>query len=168
MKNFIKSKIHEALEIPSFRLPKIVDVTPEEINAIKSVNWNNLSIEDLGGSGNIAYLAINFPFETEASKGIIIDIQVIKDTVYQIHIHMSENLRGLGLGYKIYKALINDLGHLYSGKGRRMNPHVTKIWDKLKKDPDFECISNQNGDLCMIKNNSDQDILKNFMGYSNS
>lgn len=163
MKKFIKSKIREAIVIPSFRLPKIVDLKPEEINAIKNITWNNLSVDDLGGSGKIAHLAITFPFKTEASKGIVVDIQLIRDTVYQIHIHMSENLRGLGLGYKIYKTLVNDLGHLYSGKGSRLNPHVTKIWDKLKNDPDFDCISNQNGDLCMIKNNSDQDRLTNFM-----
>ena len=164
MKHFIKTKIREALDIPSFRLPKIVNVTPEEIEAIKSVNWNSLGIKDLGGGGNIAHLSISFPFKTEATKGVVIDIQVIKSEIYQIHIHMSEQLHGLGSGTKIYKALINDLGHLYSGKGRRMNPYVTKIWDKLKNDTDFNCISNQNGDLCMVKNNPNQDTLKNFMG----
>ncbi len=76
---------------------------------------------------------------------------------------MADELQGLGLGYKIYKALIADLGHLYSGKGRRMNPNITKIWEKLKTDSSISCISNVNGDLCMKKDNPDADDLINFM-----
>ena len=41
-----------------------------------------------------------------------------------------------GLGYKIYKALISQFGHLYSGKGRRHNTiQVPKIWGKLNSEP---------------------------------
>lgn len=163
MKKFIKNLLTEALSIPSLRLPKDVGVTPKEIEAIKNVNWTDIGIEDHGGAGNIAHLGITLPFESSITDGIIIDIQIIKDSIYQIHIHMGKELRGLGLGYKIYKALIKDLGHLYSGKGRRLNPHVTMIWDKLKNDPDFDCISNENGDMCMTKNNPTKNDLVDFM-----
>ena len=163
MKNFIKKKLHEALNLPSFRLPKNISLSDEEIAALKAVNWSDIKIDDLGGEGNIAHLKVVFPFKTLASDGIIIDIQVIDNTIYQIHIHMVKELQGLGLGYKIYKALINDFGHLYSGKRRRMNPFITKIWDKLKKDSDILCVSNENGDLCMRKDNPNMEELVDFV-----
>lgn len=163
MKTFIRHKLHEALNIPSFRVPKQINLTDEELNNLKSVNWTDLKIEDLGGNGNIAHLKINFPFKTTASDGIIVDIQVLHDKIYQIHLHMTENLQRLGLGYKIHKALINDLGHLYSGKGRVLNPNAIGLWDKLKKDPDLECYSNSIGDMCIVKQNPDKKTLKRFM-----
>lgn len=76
---------------------------------------------------------------------------------------MNKELQGLGLGYKIYKALIADLGHIYSGKGCRMNPLIGNIWYKLKHDSDIECISNADGDLCMRKDNPNKKELINFI-----
>jgi len=163
MSQIVKKLLREALEIPSFRLPKDVKISDDEKLAIKNVKWTDLKIDDLGGSGNIAHLAVLLPFETIASESIVIDIQLINDMVYQMHVHLPEDLRGLGLGYKIYKAVINDLGHLYSGKGRRLNPMVTKIWDKLKNDSDFDCVSSELGDLCMIKNHPNKEELTQFV-----
>ena len=163
MKNFIKSKLRENLSIPALRLPKNTSVSNKEIDAIKNLQWTDLQIDDLGGEGNIAHLGIILPFKSPITEGIVVDIQVVNGEIYQIHIHMANELQGLGLGYKIYRALIEDLGHLYSGKGRRMNPNVTKIWEKLKTDPSISCISNNRGDLCMKKGNPDQETLTNFM-----
>lgn len=164
MKNFIRKKLSEALNLPSLRLPKNVSISDEELNALKSISWSDIKIDDLGGSGNVANLSVNFPFKTNANSGIVVDIQILNDTIYQVHIHMIKELQGLGLGYKIYKALIADLGHIYSGKGRRMNPLIGNIWDKLKHDSDIECISNSNGDLCMRKDNPNKKELINFIG----
>lgn len=163
MKNIITKQLREILEIPSLRIPKNIVINDNEINLLKNVKWNDLKIEDLGGKGNIAHLSIKFPFKTLAGEGIVVDIQIINGVLYQIHIHMAKPLQNLGLGYKIYKAIIFDFGHLYSGKGRRMNPFVTNIWNKLKNDPDIECVSNNNGDLCSTKNNPDKDELFNFV-----
>jgi len=163
MKKFIKEKLNEDLLKSYFRLPKNIDISDEDLLKIKNINWRDIKINDNGGEGNIAHLSVSFPFKTNISEGIVIDIQVIKDTIYQIHLSMVKELQGIGLGYKIYKALINDLGHLYSGKGRRLNSVVNNIWVKLKKDNDFYCISNENGDLCMIKNNPDKNNLAKFI-----
>ena len=163
MKSRIRQALIEELNLATFRVPKQVDVSTEEIGALRNVQWQDLQIEDLGGQGNIAYLKVNFPFETNASDGIVVDIQVIGGQVYQIHIHMSDNLQRMGLGYKIYKKLISEFGHLYSGKGRRMNPNVDKIWDRLKQDNDYVCMSNDNGDLCMTKDHPEPESLINFI-----
>jgi hypothetical protein len=163
MNQVVRKLLREALNIPSFRIPKDVKFSDEEKLAIKNIKWSDLKIDDLGGSGKIAYLGINIPSVTSATEAIIVDIQVINDMIYQMHIHMPEDLRGLGLGYKIYKAVIHDLGHLYSGKGRRLNPMVTKIWDKLKNDTDFDCVSSELGDLCMLKNHPNKEELTQFV-----
>lgn len=163
MKKFIQNKLRENLGIPSLRVPKNTTVSSSDIVAIKNLQWTDIKIDDLGGDGNIAHLAITLPIDTPITQGIVVDIQVLRGMIYQIHIHMAEQLQGLGLGYKIYKALIADLGHLYSGKGRRMNPNVTKIWEKLKTDPSISCVSNSNGDLCMKKGNPDAEDLIDFM-----
>jgi hypothetical protein len=163
MSQLVKKLLREALTVPSFRVPKDIKFSNDEKLALKNVSWEDLKIEDLGGSGNIAHLGINLPFESAASDAIVVDIQVIKDMIYQIHMHLPEDLRGLGLGYKIYKAVIHDLGHLYSGKGRRLNQMVAKIWDILKNDPDFECVSSELGDLCMVKNHPNKEELTQFV-----
>lgn len=163
MKKLIKKLLKESLLLPSFRLPKNVSISNEDKKIIQQIKWEDLKINDLGGSGKIAHLSVDLPVENIPSDSIVIDIQLIEDKIYQMHIHLPENLRGLGLGYKIYKAVIHDLGHLYSGVGRRLNPMVTKIWDKLKKDSDFECVSNTIGDLCMIKNHPEKEELKQFI-----
>ncbi len=163
MNQIIKKLLREALEIPSFRVSKNIKLSDEQKQAIKNVNWSQIKIDDLGGSGNIAHLSISLPIDYLESEAIIVDIQLINDEIYQMHIHMPEDFRGLGLGYKIYKAVINDLGHLYSGKGRRLNPMVTKIWDKLKTDSDLDCISSEIGDMCMIKNHPNKEELSQFV-----
>lgn len=163
MSQIIKKMLREALSIPSFRLPKNITVSDEEKEAIKRIDWKQLKIDDLGGSGNIAHLGVTLPIDSIDSEAIVVDIQVINDEIYQMHVHMPEDLRGLGLGYKIYKAIINDLGHLYSGKGRRLNPMVTKIWNKLKTDPELDCVSSEIGDMCMIKNHPNREELSHFV-----
>ena len=163
MKNFIRKRLSEALNLPAFRLPKNISLSEEEIAALKAINWSQIEIDDLGGKGNIAHLAVKFPFPTKAADGIVIDIQVINNEIYQVHIHMIKELQSLGLGYKIFKALINDLGHLYAGKGRTLNPFITNIFDKLKKDSDILCVSSENGDLCMRKDNPNMEELVNFI-----
>lgn len=163
MKQFIKQLVREGLGLPALRIPKQISVSQDEVNAIKNLSADQIKIDDLGGEGNIAHLGVTLPFKTDVTDGIIVDIQILADMVYQIHIHMSDELQNMGLGYKIYKAVINDLGHLYSGKGRRHNKFVTNIWEKLKQDSDFNCIFNDRGDMCMIKNNPNSKELLDFM-----
>ena len=79
---------------------------------------------------------------------------------YQIHISLDESLRKLGLGYKIYKALIMNFGHVYSGKGRRLNTsEVPRIWEKLNNEPGMTCVSNDIADMCVANNTPNKDEL---------
>jgi len=163
MSLFVKKLLREALSMPSLRLPQNVELSDNEKQLVKNIDWKQLKIDDLGGSGNIAHLSVELPIKSISSEAIVVDIQVLNDEIYQMHVHMPEDLRGLGLGYKVYKAIINDLGHLYSGKGRRLNPMVTKIWGKLNQDPDLDCASSEIGDMCMIKNHPNKEELSKFV-----
>jgi hypothetical protein len=168
MNKLIKKMLREALNIPKLRLGQKVDITDEEKNKIKNVNWADLNVEEIDDDGIIVNLKVTFPFETNASEGIAADIQVINGIIYQIHLNISDNLKGLGLGYKIHKKLIHEFGHLYSGHGRTLNKvEIPKIWNKLSLDPDIECASNDRGDqICVLTNHKNKEELLSFVDSS--
>ena len=75
MSKIVKKLLHEALNIPSFRLPKNVTLTDEKKEAIRNIDWRELKIDDLGGSGNIAHLGISLPNNLIDAEAVIVDIQ---------------------------------------------------------------------------------------------
>lgn len=166
-------KIVEDIEMPPMRMAKNIDISNEERSKISNINHNDLRISQGEYDGKMVNMIINLPWESNVNNGgIITDIQVIDvdgTNLYQIHIELSESIRGLGLGYKVYAALVQDLGHLYSGKGRQMNTsEVPKIWNKLKQDGSFECYENENGIICMMKGNVDKEALLEATGNGNT
>jgi len=163
MKNFIKHKLRENLNLSTLSLPSNVDISYKEILMIKNLKWSDLILEPQNEISPVN-IKVDFPWESEVSKGIALDIALVKDMFYQIHISLDKNLRGLGLGYKIYKALIMNFGHIYSGKGRKLNKlEVPKIWDKLKNDSEITCVANDIADMCIANNTPNKDeLLNNF------
>ena len=120
----------------------------------------DLDWKEIGSDGSsIIWLEMSIPIDLDISKGVVVDIQLIKDVLYQIHISLAEDLRGIGLGTKIYRSLIDWAGHLYSGKGRRHNPIINKVWDNLKDEYGVTCANNDLGDICISNNNPDKDKL---------
>lgn len=134
----------------------------------KNINWSDLEIVDLDGNGNdVAYLGVHIPNENNKyNKGIIVDIKVVYDGLYLIDILMDINLQGFGLGYKIYKKIISEFGHIFSLYSKRVNDDaIPKIWSKLKNDNMFEVHSNNLGEICILKSLSDidkQELLNKF------
>jgi hypothetical protein len=164
MKKFIKKLLRENIVIPKLRTAKEIEISQEKKDKLKNISWREIKIEDLGGTNNIAHLKIIIPSVPDISDGIIVDIQLIGGEIYQLHMNLSDSLQRLGLGYKIHKALIHDLGHLYAGKGRTLNNEAVKnIWDRLSIDSNFNCISSELGELCMIKNHPNESELKDFV-----
>lgn len=154
------------INIPSMRLPKNRTIDSTEIENIRNIKWQDLIITDEGNDGvSKVHMGVNFPWKTDLNNSIVVDIQIINDSIYHPHISISDNMQRLGLGKKIYVALINDLGHLYTSNGRRQNKLVMdKIWDKLGDEPNISCVSNTNGKLCYLDNNPNKDVLLSFMG----
>ena len=153
-------KVNELFYVPKLRVPEEIDTTKD----FKNINWNDIKIDELGDDGNkIIHLGITLPGENFNNPGIVLDIQLINNELYQIHLHLAKSLQGQGIGYKIYKKFIAEFGHVYSGHGRRLNDkEVPAIWNKLKNDPDVECDSTINGDICFLKNNVDMNLLQKY------
>jgi hypothetical protein len=147
------------------RIPDQINLSDKDIEDVRNIEWTNLDWEDFGNDGgSIVWLKMTQPFTDEISKGIVVDIQLIQELFYQIHISLAEDLRGIGLGTKIYRSVVDWTGHLYSGKGRRQNPIVNKVWDNLKNEEGVTCASNDLGDICVSDKNPDKDkLLEMFM-----
>ena len=142
------------------RVPDQIEVWKDEKEIIKNLSWMDLDWKEIGSDGSsIIWLEMSIPIDLDISKGVVVDIQLIKDVLYQIHISLAEDLRGIGLGTKIYRSLIDWAGHLYSGKGRRHNPIINKVWDNLKDEYGVTCANNDLGDICISNNNPDKDKL---------
>jgi hypothetical protein len=154
------------INLPNLRLPKNVALSNEEMNKISKLSYQDLIINQGDFDGKIVNMLITLPWKSEVNGGaIIVDIQIVNEVLYQIHIQLAESLKSIGLGYKIYLALINDMGHLYSGKGRvHNNTEIPKIWDKLNNEPNFECYSNENGNICILSNNPNKENLLRVSG----
>lgn len=166
MKNFIKYKLSEALAIPSFKLPKNVNIGEDTLNRLKGLNWNDINIENVGDDGvNTLYMNVKFKDNelNAISEGIVFTIQLIQETYYQPHLFMGPLLQGRGLGPKILKAFIMVYGHVYAGKGRTLNQDANKMLGKLTTDSDLEAYSDSHGLLILKKGLPDRDTLLNII-----
>ena len=107
-----------------------LELSDEEKNSIKNVTAEQLIINQGEFDGSSATLHINMPWKSPInnSNGVNVNFEVIDGVLYQIHIFLSPSVRGLGLGYKIFKALVNDFGHVLARKSGSMNKNeIPKI-----------------------------------------
>ncbi len=168
MKEFIRNRVRESLKYshvigdaskdayelseydsPTLSLTKSVHVSELDKEKIKSLSYKDIILEPKNESSPVK-IKVSLPLDKDFSHGIALDIQLVGDIFYQIHISLDESLRGLGLGYKIYMAMIMEFGHVYSGKGRRQNLNqVPRIWSKLNNEPGITCVSNNIADMCV-------------------
>jgi len=148
-----------------YNVPTEIKLSDEERQFIKNIKWSDLIIEQENTESPINfYISINGMEDLGVDEGIKVSFQIIGDLLYQIHIFLAKSLQGLGLGYKIYKAMVYEFGHVYSGKGRQQNTEeVPRIWQKLSSEKDFICKSGKIGTVCILNSNPDKDeLLKLF------
>jgi len=140
---------------PGLRLPAQIHPDLETIEIVKNLKWSDLDWKKIGSDGvSVVWLDLKLPADLGIEEGVIVDIQIINNIFYQIHISLAEDLRGIGLGTKIYRSLIDWAGHLYSGKGRRHNPIINKVWRGLENDPGVICMENDIANICISKKNT--------------
>ena len=133
---------------PRLRLYKDIDLDQRDKEWVSMIKWSDISWEAIGGDGNnIHWLEMNLPLDTDIAEGVVVDLHMINNTFNQLHVSMTEDLRGLGLGTNIYISLINELGHIYSGIGRRTNPLITRLIESLSNRSDIIHVKNSLGDL---------------------
>lgn len=163
MKDFIKRRLREAISVPTLSLAKNIEVSDEDKEKIQALDWKDLNIDQTNEESPIQ-LKIELPVGDGMSDGIAVDLQIINDTLFQIHITLAPELRNLGLGFKIYKAIILTYGHLYSGKGRRHNVNeVPKIWAKLDSEPEISCRTTDKGSICVANAHPQKQDLLNYI-----
>lgn len=135
-----------------------------EYFAIDDIEWKDIKFVTTGKDDNLMYLGVILPGDSEPLEGLELTIQVVMNALYQPHISLPEELRGKGLTVKIYRALVERLGHLYSGKGRRQNPMIDRVWAKLKMDPTVRCAENSIGTACWLPDDELGNSLEDFLG----
>ena len=90
MKTFIKQRLRNLMEdvhIPKMRLTKNVDISDEDKIKLKNLKWEDIKIDEVGNDGHsIIHLKPILPFENNFEDYIILDIQLINDELYQLHI----------------------------------------------------------------------------------
>lgn len=76
---------------------------------------------------------------------------VMGEELYQLHIEIKEQIRHIGLGFKLYYAFILTFGMAYCGYGRRLNNvEIPRIWEKLGQLPNVtttKIIGNNNKEI---------------------
>lgn len=72
---------------------------------------------------------------------------------YRPDILIRPDLRGKGLGFKIYNAFIHEFGNIISPDGfRTNNVEIPKIYDKLSREPDIVVEKKPGGYYAYLKN----------------
>ena len=166
MKDFIRQKIREAVNMPSFDLPTQVEPTPEEIQALRGLTWRDISVEPKENDGSpMFYIDVAFrnPELNKFSSSIKFSIQQIQDMYYHPHLFLADRLQGMGLAPKLLKAFIMDFGHLYVTKARTLNQNFTKMIQGLGTDPDIESFSDNKAILLIKNGNPDRNELINII-----
>jgi hypothetical protein len=78
----------------------------------------------------------------------------------QIHIILDESIRGHGVGTKLYKALINQFGGIYSSGGRRVNDEsISAIYNKLSREPNIDVYWIDNDEVKDRNGNNTKDYI---------
>ena len=154
----------EELSLPTMKLPAQLDINDKERVLISKLKVSDLIVNQGSFDGETLEMLISLPWDSTVNDGgIVVEVQMLKVkgvSLYQIHIELSDSIHGLGLGYKVYVALINDLGHLYSGTGRMQNRvQIPKIWGKLSSESNITCHTNELGSVCVLDSNPDKESL---------
>lgn len=167
MRDFIRKRLRERIDIPSFKLPQNVPLTEEDVNKIKTLTWSEIMLDDNENSGGLIYIDVTFadPILNKLSDAIVFSIQLIKGEYYHPHLLLAQNIQGLGIGPKILKAFVMDFGHIYASKGRTQNPRdVGVVMGKLGDDPEMERFDGHTGTVIISKNNPDRDAILKGLG----
>ncbi len=154
--------INENISSINTRLPKPY---AGDVTKLSGINGDDIELVELEMKGRTMYFDVIIKGCEDLKESIDFSVQIIIDTLYQPHIVLAQNIQQNNIGYKIYKKFIEEYGHIYSSKGRRMSGNIIKIINKLDEEPNISCES-INGDwLCYLKDAPDIDkVITVFRG----
>lgn len=166
MKEYIKKRLREGVNMPSFNLPEELEPTPEEFQLLKTLTWRDIMVEPKENDGSaMFYLDVLFRNSelNKFSPSIVFSIQQINEIYYHPHLFIANKLQGIGIGPKLLKAFIMDFGHIYTTKARTLNQNASKMIQGFSNDPDVDF--NSNGDITLvikIDNPDKEELLQIF------
>ena len=143
-------------------------ISNEEKQKIQNLSAENIIINQGDYDGKSATLYINVPWDSAINdgNGINVNLEIIDGVLYQIHIFLSGDIRELGLGFKIYKALINDFGHIFAKKEGRINDtQIPRIWEKLSSESNITSYDNDFCNIAILDSNPDKNELLKKVGF---
>jgi hypothetical protein len=102
------------------RLPKPLGLGPSELQNLRTIQWQEIKFTELDTVNNFIPIEVQIQSKPELTLGISLWIQLVEDTFYQPHIYLTQELQGLGITYKIFRALLEEFGHIYMSRGRTL------------------------------------------------
>jgi hypothetical protein len=103
------------------------------------------------------YFSILYPDSNEINFSTEIDIEENYLNRIHIPIGLPYILKGIGLGKKIYKSLLQDIGYISTSRLDRTLDAIF-VWDSLRKDIDIYTFINGENVLC-IDSTKDYDYI---------
>jgi hypothetical protein len=146
------------MDTMAYQTVKQLKIDNKTKSLLKNITWRDIRVSTKGDD----FLRIVLPYG-KFSQGIYVMISVDSDGLNHMHIELAKSLQNLGLGYKIHKAVINYVGHIYSPLADRKNKLINNIYNQLSNDPELECFRNKaNSDICFMKNKVNKPLLAKF------
>lgn len=155
------------------------DLISQFIELSKKITFKDIRFKNWYGIGD--KFQATFPSEMELLRSKIVASikpnnkdfrkwQFIFDDIFpplnRVHFQtgLPESLKGIGLGYKLYKALIYHLG--WGCSEQNATPEAQKVWEKLFTDADIIAFRSNNNDYLAMSLNTSSDerasILKQW------
>jgi len=157
--------LYEFFNTAAIQLPQPVEVSEQEKAKIKKMKWSDIKVLDPEESNGL--FTMRFKFPVDISDGVVFQIQPRDNNLYKLqNIDLHKDLQGLGLGTKLYRAVLEEFGQLYSPKSGRHNElQVPKIHKTVSKDPQIDLFKKGSDTLLLHKGNPDYEEIKTvFLG----
>lgn len=119
----------------------------------------NILYESKGLEVYDKYFSILYPDNNELNFST--EIQIEENYLNRIHVPLGLPyiLKGIGLGKKIYKSLLQDIGYISTSRLDRTIDAVF-VWDSLRKDIEIYTFINGENVLCIDSNKNYDYIIK--------
>lgn len=144
----------------SMRVPEQIKLTNDQKSIVKGIKWQDIEILDVESDEDI----FNFKFDIKGlnlSNAIVFTVRNVNDLYKIQNVWIAEDLQKLDLGYKLYRVVIEDIGHLYSpASGRHNLIQVPKIYNKLMSDSKLDVIKSNNDYLFILESNPNYTEIK--------
>ncbi len=148
-------------------MPQNIETSEKDLKDVKNLNWKKIKVLDPDeqslGSNNIFTMNFDLDSLNHILPGIVFKIEQDGRTgLSQPHIQLHKDLQGKGLATKLYRAVLEEFGHLVSKQSKRLSDKEIKgLYKKLGKDSKIDFMESNGTLLLLHKENPEYDFIKN-------